>query len=255
MPASAQAHREDAAAANRRFDLERIEKRILGVNGADEDLRKLARARMDRKRMLRLLALQVRSRADEQSWCSLVRKNNEELRRVADELVDVANHVERISHDPSFDLRVLVNSMRTACEQFLLAEIGTLVDLSRSSDPQPGRSSPEFAVKEMHSLAALYRKRAERFGELLRIAPRGHRNFFLLELLYQIYRASGENHDDVVARLLKDAHQAVGSPKKFSADQIKKFRQRYLTPVLERVGVLQPKNRKTSKKGQLDPPK
>jgi hypothetical protein len=44
---------------------------------------------------------------------------------------------------------------------------------------------------------------------------------------------SAGNRDDVVARLLTDAHEAVGVQKVFSAAQLKKFRQRYMRDMLK----------------------
>jgi phage FluMu protein gp41 len=68
---------------------------------------------------------------------------------------------------------------------------------------------------------------AKLFGEIRRKQAQLIRMENVGRLMAYIQHITGRNYDDELARLITNAHEVVGSKKQFSADQLKKLRQRH----------------------------
>ena len=137
------------------------------------------------------------------------------LRRVAAQLGSVIEHAARLANDPECDGRF-----------WLAMESGLSWDLV----PKAGLIETPV-LERMRALAELFKARGDAMGQLSRRLRRGHRVRGMRDLLAYIWlstKGRGGNFDVEIAYLLIAAFKAVGKNKTFTADQIKKFRQRHL---------------------------
>ena len=174
-------------------------------------MRRLSTIGNDQDQILDSLALIVID--PDQRWRKRVRRNRAQLKNLANNLNSVANHAERITSDI------------TCRGQFWVSVLsGAKYD---PKDPTADRTKK--LIHEMRKYAEYNRKKAEKFGSLLLRRQAAQQQRYSRQLLIvKVWALTGRYHDDIVARLLTDAYEAVGKPRHFSADQIKKFRQRYV---------------------------
>ncbi len=194
--------------------LKKIERRILKISGVQRDLDKLAKAGADRTQVLRLLGLAVFDH--EMDWRLLVRQKRDALKRLAKQLRTVTDDAERLAEDP------------LSGAHFWLALLGMI----KWDEVQwPVKSAPEAPFGSMmRRLAKNSESKARVLARVLRQGTYHQRRIAAVALSYYIRTKTGHDYDDEVARLLTDAHEAIGITKQFSAPQLKKSRQRHMRP-------------------------
>lgn len=201
-------------------DIEALKQRICKKEGALRDLRFLKKKAKSKhsgptmdieNTILDLLARIVQD--PDCSWRDEMRTKIAEMKSLADDLEAVANRVERIAGDVTFR------------SQFWLFLFG--MAKYQANDPAAYRTG--VLIHEMRHYAQYNRQKASKFSSaFLRHRVSVEKNEGPAILSATIWKLTGEYHDAVVARLLTDAYETVGARKQFSADQIKKIRQRYL---------------------------
>jgi len=195
-------------------ELKDIEEKIAQAYGIERDLRTLTAARADRKQLLRILALEVLD--DRMGWRRVLRQRRDALKSLAKRLRSVTKDAELLAEDP------------LGGAQFWLALLGMMkweeVQWPDKSDPKgPFGSMMRMLVKHEDDKAKL-------LGLVLR--ELSQRRAAGVALSQYIRSATGRNYDYEVARLLVDARKAVGlKERKFSAEQLKKQRQRHMRPL------------------------
>jgi hypothetical protein len=194
---------------NREFD------RLIGTirrRVSARDLQPLLKAGAEEKRLLTLLALAVTD-SDNNSLSKLMVKRRA-LDSLANQLATVTNHATRVVNDPEYDGR------------FWLAAQGLL-----SWDLVPKAGAIEARVlANMRALAQLVKARGDALGSLSRTLKKTSRNTAIRDLLAYVWLSTGQQSrfDAEIAWLLTAAHRAAGREKDFTADKVKKFRQRHL---------------------------
>lgn len=197
-------------------ELKNLEGKILKIPLVERRLNRLAKAGADRKQVLQLLALAVFG--DPEHWRRVVKQKRDALKSLARRLRRVTEDAELLAQDPLFGA------------QFWLALLGMM----RWEEVQwPAKSDPKAPFGNMmRNLAKHAENKATNLGEVLREGAMHERNGAIVALSHYIRQTTGRYHDDQVARLLTDAHDAVDVTKDFNAPQIKKSRQRHLRPTL-----------------------
>jgi hypothetical protein len=197
-------------------ELKEIEKRILKVSGIQPDLNTLAKAGADKKRVLEILALAVFDQNTD--WPRVIERKREALRRLAQQLRTVTIEAEQLAEDP------LCGGL------FWLALCGLI---GWDEVKWPTKKSPNSTFGRMMRMLAKHEEDlARQLGEIARKAAFHNRRSAIAALIYYIRESTGRNDDDVVARLLTDAHEAVGLSRQFSADSLAQVRKRHLEPLL-----------------------
>lgn len=74
-----------------------------------------------------------------------------------------------------------------------------------------------YAANCEHEAARIDRIRKTRSRHYDRLGP-------ILSLMRDVQSLTGQPDDAAIARLLEDAHEIGGKPKKFSAEQVRKYR-------------------------------
>lgn len=91
-------------------------------------------------------------------------------------------------------------------------------------------------AQEMQELSTTARSEEKGLSSVLKYLQRsGGPDACIAALFDHIHAKTGNFHDDVVAELLNAAHCALGSPRRFTVEQLYKFRQRH---VGQNVGLL-----------------
>jgi hypothetical protein len=85
-----------------------------------------------------------------------------------------------------------------------------------------------LTITIMRAFAERTRKRAQAMGSISRWLSISGRTNGVRHLLKYVYVTTHKNFDFQIAFLLSDAHEVAGKKRVFTADQIKKLRQRYL---------------------------
>lgn len=86
-------------------------------------------------------------------------------------------------------------------------------------------------LERMRALAQLIKDRGGALGQLSRQLKKDHRIQGMRNLLAYIWvstEGNNGNFDTEIAYLLASAFKAAGKERRFTADQVKKFRQRHL---------------------------
>jgi hypothetical protein len=93
---------------------------------------------------------------------------------------------------------------------------------------------------------------AKLFGEIRRKQAQLIRMENIGVLAAYIQHVTGRNYDDELARLITNAHEVVGSKKQFSADQLKKLRQRHIPkPQAETTSFLEALAERLAEAGEI----
>ena len=90
---------------------------------------------------------------------------------------------------------------------------------------------PSKMIRQMKAYEEYARQIARLFGRIVRKQAQLGRMEDLGRLVAYVRHTTGRNFDNELARLLTDAHEVAGIKKQFSAQQIKKFRQRHIPNV------------------------
>ena len=213
---------EDYKTFNRSVDA--LKKRIASVRGIERDLYSVAEGDAGKRdAILELLAELVRDLPH--NWRGALRKNQSTYRNAANELHSAINAVEKAASIP------------VELNEWLLAILNpgvtiTVDELQKQRvKKQISRMLRLMRAHEEYALAL-----AKQLGSFSRTQAQLIRRRDLARLMWYVRQITGKNCDDVIARLATDAHVAIGSKKRFSADQIKKLRQRHpdsLRPLFE----------------------
>jgi hypothetical protein len=190
-------------------------KRAIARKVSPRDMQPLLKAGAKEDKLLTLLAFVVN---DSKGVSSSLMKKRRILAALANELISVTQRATWIVKDPSFDGR------------FWLAVEGCL---SWDFVPQAGVIETNV-LKSMRALALLIRQRGEALGKQSRLLKRHVRTRGALSLIAYVRAVTKESFDTEIAYLLTAAHRATNQNKAFTADQIKKVRQRHLPTVPNR---------------------
>jgi hypothetical protein len=190
-----------------------IKRKLQATPGIDADLKPIVKAGLDRDSLLDLLAQAVMP-IPALSVADRIRKKQQELRSVAAQLLNVADHAERVANDPSSYLEFL-SPFHTA-------------EFERYRAEETKRRAARWPLQEMRNYANWAENEARNFGELLtRNAQQEHRLgiFFLLS---HVYLKTGKIFAVRLARLLTDAFHASGKDEMFSASRLAKMFERHV---------------------------
>lgn len=193
-------------------DFEKL-KHDIGGQVSPRDIRPLLKAGAANDQILEWLAWVVYDSS--QSLSQLMAKRRS-LRSLAAQLVTVIDHATRLVNDPQCDGRF-----------WLALESG----LSWDVVPKPGVIEAPV-LERMKALAQLIKDRGDALGQLSRQLKKDQRIRGMQNLLAYIWvstKGSNGNFDTEIAYLLGSAFKAAGKERRFTADQVKKFRQRHLT--------------------------
>jgi hypothetical protein len=228
---------------NRRFD--DLKNGIARHKGVERDLRTLVRAGADRNTLLELLVHVVQDLR--QGWRVSFKEKQDTFRAAVRQIHDAIEGVEKVANDP-------------LCRgELWLLLLNPDVDSIKTGDIKKFQRRVTYMLRMMRAYERWAIDMAEAFGKQMRKQTQVIRNRKVGTLLNYVRHKTGMNHDDIVARLLTDAHDVVGSNKQFSADQLKKLRQRHCgitTPPLgsKRMTTKDgPHQSQVSRKGQRKP--
>jgi hypothetical protein len=184
-------------------------KRKIQRRVSPHDLQPILKAGAEEDRVLTLLAFIV---CDSKGLLSQFMRKRKALASLAVQLETVTKHAARIVKDPLCDGRF-----------WLALEGGLSWDLV----PQSGVIETP-TLERMRALAQLIKDRGDLLGKLSRDLKRIVRNRGMRDLIAYVGMCTEEPFNSNIAYLLGAAHKAAGLEKHFTADQIKKFRQRNL---------------------------
>ena len=193
-------------------DFEKSKRKVEG-RVSPRDIQPLLKAGAKKDRLLTLLALIVNDSKGEGDLMARRRS----LAKLADELVTVTEHARRIANDPFCDGRFWL-SLHCGLPWHLTTRPGVI-------------EAP--VLDRMKALAELFKQRGDALGMLSRRIKKSLRNRGLSDLLGYVWLQTGRNFDREIAWLLIAAHEALGQDRIFTADNIKKFRQRHLRQTLD----------------------
>jgi hypothetical protein len=217
--ASIEALRQTAMFEEWSRDFEKL-KRAIERQISPRDIRPLVKAGAAADKILERLTFVVYD--SNQSLSELMSKRKS-LRSLAAQLDAVINHATRLVNDPQCDGRF-----------WLALESGLSWDLVPKAGVIEAR-----VLERMRALAKLIRNRGDALGQLSRQLKKNQRIQGIRNLLAYIWvstKGNNGNFDTEVAYLLGSAFKAVGKQKHFTADQIKKFRQRHLPNLRNQIG-------------------
>ena len=193
----------------RKFD--GLKRRIAKCPGIQRDLSTLKSANADPNVVLECLTNVVWNHAQE--WRSDMRRQQTKMSRAAAMLRSTVETVESISKAPD---------CHPGYWMAILNRHSSLADLSQQM------FVPSIVVNGMRAYEKYCRSVANMFGEILRKQAQLRRVEDLGILTSYVRHTTGSSFDAELARLLTDAYESIGLRKQFSADQLKKFRQRHL---------------------------
>jgi hypothetical protein len=180
------------------------------------DMRPLVRAGAEEDKLLTWLAFSV---YDSRGLSPELMARRKSLASLANQLTTVTRHATRIIRDPLYD------------GPFWLAlEAG----LPWDTIPQAGVIEASV-LKGMNALSELIKNRGDALGKLSRDLKKGARTRSIRSLVAYVFICTKRkrNFDAEIAFLLTAAFKSAEQKKEFTADQIKKFRQRHLLSDLQ----------------------
>jgi hypothetical protein len=192
-------------------DFEKL-KRAIERHVSPRDIRPLLKAGVANDQILEWLAWVV---YDSNQALSELMAKRRSLRSLAAQLITVVEHATRLVNDPQCDGRF-----------WLALESGLSWDLV----PKAGVIEAPV-LERMRALAHLIKDRGDALGQLSRQLKKDHRIQGMRDLLAYISvstKGNNRNFDTEIAYLLASAFKAAGKDRRFTADQVKKFRQRHL---------------------------
>ena len=196
--------------------------REIAKNGPRE-LEVLERAGVDRKAMLRFLALA----ADEEgakSWADLMRARQGALKSIAGRMETLARDAEERVNDPFSVIQTWA---------FFFAH-GSVLGM-KFPEPLKAAAGVSFTISGMRVLAKTWKDEARGIGKFLKRYANGRVNLGVPLLLLRVCMCLGKPEPDrweELANLLTDAFEAAGKSKHFSADWLRKTWKRRGKPML-----------------------
>jgi hypothetical protein len=184
---------------------------VIARNGR-HDLDVLAAAGVDRKILLKLLAL---APSRDRTWTGIMRQRQAALKSLSRRMETLAREAKQRASDP---LSVV---------QFWACTFGGWGVLGMKP-PGPMTDDPGIAlvISGMAVLAKRLKEQAKRFGQYLKTYGRADVGVILLLVRYRMFRRKMD-HLNELARLLTDAFEAAGMNKSFSADGLRKTYKRH----------------------------
>jgi len=210
---------------NRNFDA--LKKAIARVPGMERDLFAIAKGNSERRdTILERLAHIVRDLP--QGWRDSLKKSQDGYKDAAKKLRPAVKAIEKIVHDPGCRIELWL----------LLLNPGVTVTINEEQDARV-KSRVLYMLRTMRAYEEYALAMAKELGRYSRSQVQLRRRRDVSVLIRYVRQITDRNCDEEIARLLTDAHFAVGSTKKFSAAQIKKLRQRHIPeiePKLPKLG-------------------
>jgi hypothetical protein len=184
---------------------------VIARNGR-HDLDVLAAAGVDRKVLLKLLAL---APSRDRTWTGIMRQRQAALKSLSRRMESLAREAKERASDP---LSVV---------QFWACTFGGWGALGMKL-PGPMTDDPGIAlvISGMAVLAKRMKEQARRFGRYLKAYGRADVGVVLLLVRYRMFRPKMD-HLNELARLLTDAFEAAGMGKSFSAEGLRKTYKRH----------------------------
>jgi hypothetical protein len=190
-----------------------IEKKIAKEVDRHRDLGALTRAGVDRKVLLRFLALVVDLDGDK-SWAHLMRERQQKLKSMAGRMETLASDAEDRANDPLSRVQVWA----------FLAAHGAVLGM-KCPRPWKDVEGVSLIIAGMRVLAKTWRDEATKFGRFLDFYGDNRTNLGVTMLLSRVcicLHRSSPDHWSKLANLLTDAFEAAGKSKPFSADSLQK---------------------------------
>ena len=193
-------------------DIESRKQKILKAPAVSAKLKALQDAGADADKLLLVLAMAPS-------------QNYEEIRRAAQErkraIGRLAERIERASSelDQTFSNPLNFSSAWSA----LLFSFA----FTEFPDTEKLTQLPSGLTARMRRFASALRDEERQFGRLIGLHPRLIDQDYLGRIVRYIKESTGGFQDELLADLLQAAHDTLGSKKQFSAESLKKFRQRH----------------------------
>lgn len=176
------------------------------------DLDVLAAAGVDRKVLLKLLAL---APSRDRTWIEIMRQRQAALKSLSRRMETLAREAKERTNDPP------------SMVQFWACTFGGWGSLGMKQ-PGPMTDDPGIAmvIAGMAVLARRMKEQANRFGRYLKTYGRADVGVVLLLVRYRMFRPKMDYLNEL-ARLLTDAFEAAGMGKSFSAEGLRKTYKRH----------------------------
>jgi hypothetical protein len=198
-------------------DIESKKQKILRAPAVRSKLKALAEAGADAEKLLLGLAIVVPQ--DSRDIHKHLKGRRQALTRMA----------ERLETDSAELGKIFSNSLNfSSVWKALLFSFA----ISEFPDTEKLKQLPAGLIARMQSFASALRGEERILADLIRLHPRVTDNYFLAGIVSYIKAATGNFHDELFADLLQAAHSVLGSEKQFSAESLKKFRQRHVPSLI-----------------------
>ena len=203
-------------AALERQITEKIEKH------GQRDLGVLTKAGMERKAILRVLALVV-DEEGQKTWADEMRTRQNALKSIAGRMRTLARDAEERGRDPL-----------SVVQTWFFLELGRVLGMEW---PTPLADDPKFPciISGMRVPAARWEEQASKFGRFLKLYAGKRTNngvpLFLCLVCFWLHKQNPD-HWHELANILTDAFEADGKRKRFSADWLRKVWKKRGKPML-----------------------
>lgn len=219
-----QGQEEDQRAWQEEFEARR--RKVQSATAVQTNLDTLKRAGAETDRVLQLLVLSAQPKPG--PIIRDVNRQQRRLQRLADRLDQVAVELQSVFSDP--------RTSSAFWSAFMFAE-----DLDITVGELTGRFDARLILRNrtaelMQQCSQSARPEERELTVILKAAKKwAEADACIVALIEHIYTRTGKFYDDLLAALLQSAHDALNSPRKFSAEALRKFRQRHTGP---RMGLL-----------------
>lgn len=206
-------------------EIESKKQKILKAPAVALKLSALREAGADADKVLHGLALLVSENTSEIS--KFINQRRRALKRLAERLESASSELEQIfSNSLNFS---------SVWKAFLFP-----FAITEFPDTEQLKQLPIGLSARMRTFASALRGEERILGRLTRLHPRLTDNYFLAGVMSYIKESTGNFHDELFADLLQAAHDTFGSNKQFSAESLKKFRQRHASSLIRSRGKSEP---------------
>ncbi|SRR6266481_9461743 len=193
-------------------DIESRKQKILKAPAVSSKLRELADAGADTEKLL--FGLAIVASQDSKAIRKHLKGRRHALKRMAEGLESASPELERAFSDPlNFS-----SAWKAILFSFAVTEF---------PDTEKLRQLPIGLIARMRKFASALRGEERILGKLIQLHPRMTDNYYLAGIVSYIKESTGGFHDELFADLLQAANDVFGSKKQFSAESLKKFRQRH----------------------------
>jgi hypothetical protein len=193
-------------------DIESRRQKILRAPAVVTNLKKLSAAGADEDKLL--LGLAMAPSEDFSEIHRYIQDKKMALKRLAEHLESASSEMDRAFSSPL---------------NFSIGWKALLLPFAATGFPnvEKLKQLPAGLTAAMRRFASALRVEERNLGRLIRLHPRLTDNDYLARIVSYIKESTGRFHDELLADLLQAAHDTLGSEKQFSAESLKKFRQRH----------------------------